>query len=865
MSPLDVASSSEPVRPAARGMFLAPLWLRLAARELRTGLSGFLVFIGCIALGVMVITGVGALSDALREGLSREGRLILGGDVTFVRPHARATEAERAALARLGALSEAATMRSMARRLDGADQALAELKAVDGLYPLAGAVKLDGVATLAEAIAVPMTAVVEPALLERLGLRIGDRLKVGDSEITIRGRLLAEPDGLGDRASFGPRVLVSMETLERTGLIEPGTLIRWRYAVALPDAGQATREALKAAAEAARRDLPESGFTVGNRFDPSPQLTRTLERLRQFLTLIGLTSLIVGGVGVASAVSTFVDKRRKMIATMKSLGAPAALVFRMFLAQILAVAALGIALGLVAGYLVPVAVDATVGNALPIRASVNVTASSILTAVGYGLLVALLFALWPLGKAERVPPSVLFRDEVTGEGGPPRRAILAALASVAVALAGFTVLSTDASQVALGFCVGLSVLLVVLWGVGRLVPMLVRRLPRPHSPEVRLALSSIAAPGGLSSSILLSLGLGLSLLVGVSLVDASLKSELSGRLPERSPSYYVLDIGKTEVAAFERFIADNAPGSVLETAPMLRGRLVSLKGVPVESVKTAPEAQWVLYGDRGLTFSRKVPEGSTVVEGAWWADDYRGEPLVSFEAGLARKLGIGVGDMVTVNVLGRNLSARIANLRELRWESLNLNFVLVFSPNALEAAPYKVLATVTLPQATDTAAEIALARSMGKAFPGTTQVRVKEAIAQFNAILGKILIAVKVAGGVTLVAGALVLAGAIATAQRRRTKEAVILKALGATRGRILLAHLVEYGLLSLIASVFAVLLGTVAASIGVGYVMEIPFVFDPWAVLQAIAVAFTLVAAFGLASTSLVLRTPPVPLLKAE
>ncbi len=864
MSPLDVARGYEPEAARSLAQSRWPLWLTLALRDLRTGLSGFAVFIGCIALGVMVITGVGALSDALRNGLATQGKLILGGDLAFVRPHARATTDERAALGKLGRVSESATLRSMARRLDGSDQTLAELKAVDGLYPLAGAVTLDSSAALASVISQPMAAAVEGPLLDRLSLNVGDTLKVGDSDIVIRARLMFEPDGLGDRASFGPRILVSMATLERTGLIQPGTLIRWRYAVDLPASVPQSRDSLKEIAAQLRADLPGAGFTVADRFEPSPQLTRTLERLRQFLTLIGLTSLIVGGVGVANAVSTFVDKRRKVIATMKSLGAPPHFVFRMFLTQILAVAGIGVAIGLAFGYMVPFVVDAAVGSSLPVRAEFAVTWNSVATAIAYGLLVALLFALWPLGRAERVSPTVLFRDEVSGDRTWPRAPVIAATAAVGVALVAFTILTTDRWDIALGFYGGLSILLLVFWGVGQIVPRFVRLLPRPRSPELAVALSSIAAPGGLSAAILLSLGLGLSLLVAVALTDRSMQEELSGRLPERSPTYYVLDIGKGEAAPLQSFIANRAPGALIETAPMLRGRLVALKGVPAESVKTAPDAQWVLYGDRGLTFSAAIPPGSTVVEGTWWDAVYTGEPLVSFEAGLARKLGLGVGDEVTVNVLGRNLTARIANLREIKWESLNLNFVLVFSPNALEAAPYKLLATVTLPQNASLESETALGRDLGKAFPTTTQVRVKEAIAQFNKILEKVLIAVRVAGGVTLLAGALVLAGALATAQRRRLKEAVILKALGVTNRRIMLAHMCEYAILATVAGVFAIVLGSLAAYIGLR-VMDVPFVFSLTAVAQALGVAVALVALLGLLSTTLVLRTPAVPLLKSE
>jgi putative ABC transport system permease protein len=853
-------ATPDPVAPPSP----LPLWLRLAWRDLRTGLPSFSVFIGCIALGVMVITGVGALSDALRAGLAKQGRSLLGGDLTFARVHARATEAERARLSSIGALSETATLRTMARTPDGSEQALAELKAIDAAYPLVGAVALDGAPDLATAVMGGDTAAVEPLLLERLGLKVGDQLTIGEAKLTVTAKLTSEPDGIGDRSSFGPRVLVSAATLEKTKLIQPGTLVRWRYAVTVPDA-EGSPEALKRAREAFKRDQPESGFTFANRTDPSPQLTRTIERLRQFLTLIGLTSLIVGGVGVANAVSTFIDKRRKVIATMKSLGAPNGLIFRVFLAQILAVTALGILIGLILGYLVPIAAVAAFGAQLPIEPAFSVQPLSVANAVLYGLLVALVFTLWPLGRAERVSPSVLFRDDVSGDATRPAWRIISASVAAGLALVAFTVLSSDAPLVALSFCAAMAVIFAVFAVAGRMVPRLAGRIPRPRVPELALALGGIAAPGGLASSVLLSLGMGLSLLVGVALVDSSLQNELTGRLPEAAPSYFILDVGKSDLAPLSALVEKEAPGSRVDTAPMLRGRLVSLKGVPVERIKTAPEAAWVLTGDRGLSFSAAVPTGSTVVAGDWWPKDYAGEPLVSFEAELAKKLGLSLGDSVTVNVLGRDLTAKISSLREVKWDSLALNFVMVYSPNALQSAPYKLLATIMLPKDTPPAAEVALSKAMGRALPAITPVRVKDAIEQFNVILGKVLTAVRVAGGVTLAAGALVLAGALATAQRRRILDAVILKALGVTRRRILVAHVLEYGLLALVAAVFALGLGSLAAYLVVHYVMSVPFAFSGAAVAQALGVAMALVAAFGGIGTASVLRAPAVPYLKSE
>ncbi len=851
-----------------------PAVLRLALRELRGGLGGFYVFIACVALGVMVITAVGALSDALRSGLERQGREIIGGDVTLARMHARAEPKERAWLAAQGRSSETATVRTMARRLDGEDQSLAEVKAVDAAYPLVGALAFEQPTTVAAAIRSGPGAAVEPILLERLGLKVGDRMTLGKTQVEIRATLTKEPDQLVDRLTYGPRVMVSLDTLEQTGLVQPGTLIRWRYAVDLngsagPDAnsnsGSTNTASLVGFRDKVKADLPEAGFTVTDRRDPSPQVSRTLERLRQFLTLIGLTALLVGGVGVANAVNTFVDKRRKVIATMKSVGAPSGTVFQIFLIQILAVAAIGVVIGLALGYMIPGVLQALYGGALPIRVELEVSGRSLAIAALYGLLVALLFALWPLGRAERVSAAVLFRDEVTSESAWPRPRVILATAMVLLGLVAVAVMTSESQKLALMFCAGLFVVFGVFLALGHAVTWLARRAPRSRIPEIALAVGNIGAPGGLARSVVLSLGAGLSLLVAVALTDASLVKELTSRLPERSPNYFVLDIPKEDYPAIVKTVTAASAAAEVSSAPMLRGRMVRLKGVPVEEIKAPPEAAWVLNGDRGLSYADLVPEGSKVVAGSWWAADYAGEPLVSFEVDLARKLGLAIGDEVTVNVLGRNITARVSNLREVNWESLAINFVMVFSPNTLKAAPHNLLATIMLPKGTSLADEAAVGRQLGKSFPAVTAIRVKDALDAFNAIFVKVMTAVRVAGSVTLIAGALVLAGALVTAQRRRILEAVILKTLGATRRRIVGVHLVEYLSLAAITALFAVILGALAAWATLRFVMDVEFSFSWAAVGLALGLATSLVVLFGGLGTLQVLRARPVPYLRSE
>lgn len=858
----DVAAAQPVVSPSRRQFGRLTSF---AVRELRGGLHGFYVFVACVALGVAVITAVGALTDALRAGFEQQGEILLGGDVTLSRPHRRAEPAERTWMESRGRVSETATLRAMARRTDGSEQVMVELKGVDNAYPLVGGLKLGNGTNVDAALRAGPGVAVDPILLERLGLKIGDRMQLGNATVDIRATVAAEPDKLTDRLTFGPRVFVSLDTLPGTGLASPGSLVRWRYALAL-NAGVNDNGNLVKFRDAAKAQLPDGGFTIADRRDPHPQVTRTLERLRQFLTLIGLTALLVGGVGVANAVATFIDRRRKVIATFKSLGATTTTIFTIHLVQVLLIASIGVAIGLVAGLLLPFAMSFAFADALPIQAEISVQPASLLIAVAYGFLVALLFALWPLGRAELIRPAVLFREEVAPEGRVwPRPRIIMSTVAVAAALLALALATSESKRIALYFCLSVIGTFAVFIGLGIGVTTLARRLPRPRNTELALALGSIGAPGGLTRSVILSLGTGLSLLVAVALANASIVSELSSRLPQNSPDYFILDIPPAELEPLIGLVQRETPAAHINNAPMLRGRLVRLNETPVDQIRAAPEASWVLTGDRGLTFADEVPEGSTITKGSWWPADYAGEPLVSFEAELARGLNLHIGDTVTVNVLGRNLTARIANLREVKWESLAINFVMVFSPNTLRGAPHNLLATISLPANVPLATEAGLAKSIGKAHPSVTTLRVKDAINAFNSVYGRVMTAVRVAGGVTLAAGALVLAGALATAQRRRIQQAVILKALGATRARILRSHLFEYAVLATATATLAIALGSLVAWIAVTQVMDLPFTFSWTAVAHSLGTSLVLVAVLGGIGTSRVLGAPAVPYLRAE
>jgi putative ABC transport system permease protein len=846
--------------PARPGL----LALRLAAREMRGGLKGFGVFLACLAIGVAAIAAVGTTARGLREGLGREGRAILGGDIAVTTVQPALDRDVLAALAALGPTSSVATLRAMARREDGADQTLVELKAVDGAYPLAGSLGLSPALPMGELFRSrdgAIGAAAEQALLSRLNLRVGDRLRLGEATVEIRAVLTEEPDKLAGGIGFGPRLLVGSGGLDATGLVQPGSLVRWRLAALAPSLSE--RE-LRALADALPRRFPDAGLEARTRDNASPQLTRNIERFTQFLTLVGLTALIVGGVGVANAVRGHLDARRATIATLKAVGASGRFVVGVFLIQVVMLAGLGTVLGLALGLALPAAAAALLGDALPIPLALGVYPGELALAAAYGLLVALAFALWPLGRAHDVPVRALYREAATGARGRPRLAYVGAVGVALLGLLGLAVAVAADLRVALIYAAAAGGTFLVLRLVALGVMAAVRRLPRPRATGLRLALANLHRPGALTPTVVLSLGLGLTLLVALALVDANLRSQLTSTIPERAPSFFFLDVPSGELDAFRATIAREAPPARLETVPMLRGRIVELAGRPAEGYPAPPQFAWVLSGDRGITYAATPPENSRLVAGRWWAADHAGPPLVSVEARVAEGLGLRIGDRIAVSVLGRRIEAEIANTRTVEWESLGINFVLVFSPDAFRGAPHTHLATLTWPGGADVATETGLLRAVTEAFPNAAAIRVKEALEAVNDLLGQLGRAVRGAAGLTLVAAVLVLAGALAAGQRGRLADAAILKTLGATRARLVGAFAIEYALLGLVSAVFGVAAGTAAAAVVLTRVMDLPFAFEPAVALGAVLTALAVTVGFGLAGAWRVLRAPAAPLLRS-
>ncbi|WP_017966198.1 ABC transporter permease [Rhizobium leguminosarum] len=836
------------------------LAFRLALRELRGGIRGFYIFLACIALGTGAIAAVNSVSQSITDTIASQGQELLAGDVRFELNNREATPQEIGFLEGLGTLSVSTGLRSMARKPDGSDQALVEVKAVDEAYPLYGKFVAEPdypLAALLSSQSGTYGAVAAPLLLDRLGLAVGDELLLGNVKLSITGTVKTEPDALSEGFGFAPRLLVSRQALQASGLIQTGSLVEHAYKIRLNDKG-----AMSGIQARASEEFPAAGWAIRTSDRAAPSLTENITRFSQFLTLVGLTALIVGGVGVANAVRAFLDSKRTTIATFKCLGAPAQVVVLIYLFQIAIIALGGILIGLVIGALSPIFAAQFLAQFLPVSTAPTLYPGALLLATLFGILTTLAFAILPLGHAREVPATALFREQGFEARRLPSWPYILLAALFMAGLAGLAILTAYDRFIAVVFVGAIVFAFVVLRLVAALIAWLARRSPRVNSPALRLAIGNIHRPGALTPSVVLSLGLGLALLVTLTLIDGNLRRQLTGRMNEGAPNFFFVDIQSAEVDAFRDLVQAQAPQGKLVEVPMLRGRIIAFNGEDVTKMNVPAAGRWVLNGDRGITYAETLPENAALTEGKWWDKDYSGEPLVSFSSEEAHELGLKIGDTVTVNVLGRNITSKIASLRRVEWESLSINFVMVFSPNTFRGAPHAWLATLTDPSSTP-AEDAAILKSVTNTYPTITSVRVKDAIDIVNQLVAQLATAIRAAASVALIASILVLAGALAAGNRARTHDAVVLKTLGATRVMLIRAFSYEYLILGLATAIFALIAGGVAAWFIVARIMRLPSTFLPDVAGLTLVTALILTVGIGLIGTWRILGQKAAPVLR--
>ncbi len=831
---------------------------RIARREMRGGLAGFRVFLTCLALGVAAIAGVGMVRAAIEVGLRDQGAVLLGGDAEMGFTARFADDAERAMMAGMSAqVSEIVDFRSMV--LVGEDRrALTQVKGIDGFYPLTGDVVLDPALPLDQALA-PVDgipgAVMDRVLVDRLGLKTGDLFTLGVQRFRLAAALLREPDGAMGGFALGPRTIVLTSGLARSGLLEAGTQFETAYRLALP--GGVVLSALQSKAEAAFRD---KGMRWSDSRQAAPGAERFVDRIGSFLILVGLSGLAVGGVGVSAAVRAYLESKVATIATLKTLGAAGATIFQVYLLQVAVLSGLGVGLGLLMGAGVPLLAAPWIEASLPFPVAFGLYPLPLLEAAFYGIVTAFVFTLWPLARFAQVRAAALYRGG--GHAGWPGLRHWFALAGLIVALLAGAIVFSGSMMLAISTAGGVLAALVVL----ALAALALRRLARRAAQwgvvrgrtALRLALGAIGGPREEAMSVILSLGLGLSVLATVGQIDSNLRSAISRDLPTRAPSYFFVDIQQDQIDGFLARLKDDPGVSKVESAPMLRGIITLING---QDAGAASGNHWVVQGDRGVTYSDSQPDNAKVVAGQWWPEGYSGPAQVSFAAEEASEMGLQLGDSITVNILGREIEATITSFREVNFSTAGMGFVMSMNANALSGAPHSFISTV---YAAETA-EAPLLRDLAGAYPNITAIRVRDAIDRVTEALTAIATATAWAAGASLLTGFVVLIGAAAAGVRSRMQEAAVLKVLGATRARILLSFALRSALLGTAAGAVAIVAGGLAGWAVMRFVMESDYAFEPVSALVIVVsgVFATLLAGLGFSWQPLSAR--PARVLRAD
>ncbi len=837
------------------------LALIIALRELRRGGQGIGVFIACLFLGVFAISGVGSFSAAVHAGLRTDSRALLGGDIEITLAHRTLDEPPQDWLSSYGPVSRVVNMRAMPHHLSSGKRMLAEIKAVDGQYPLYGHLRLSADTHPSGALAVAPDgrygALADAELLRRFGAGIGDVLDLGAIQVRITAILEVEPDRNVSLFTLAPRLMIRMEAIEASGLLQPGSLATYAFRLRLPEGQDA------ATTKSAINDAhPAAGWRIRTWQEAEPRISAFLDRMTLNLTLTGLCALLAGGVGIGAAVRGYLQSRITHIATLKSMGAAASLVFNAYLLQLLMIGTIAILAALVGGASIPYVINALAGESLPLPVQVGWYAAPLGAAAWYGLLITLLFTMIPLSTACRVSPVTLFRGyrEPWSSMRRSRGATVTILLLTAI-LAGTAVITSPDRRLALWFSAGAAICFAIFRTAAWLVVNAARFIPRPPVAALRMALASITRRDGPAAGIVFSLGLGMTALVIVTQVQSNLNRMVTETIPQDAPSCFVMGIPDHQTAPFDRLLGTMPAVKRVVRQPALRGRITAIKGVPADQAGMDPSVRWAVRGDRFISHAVTPPHGTVITDGQWWPPDDDGRPMVSLTQDVATGFGVGPGDELTVNILGREITAVIANLRQVEWSSLQLNFAVILNSAALAGAPQTHLATLH----TDSEGEDAVFDAITGAFPDVILIGTRAVLANVTITLQRIGRAFSAMAAIVLLTGFLVLAGAISADQQRRLHDAVIFKVCGATRHDLTIALGTEFALLGLVAALISVPVGSGAARAVVTGLMTMDYQGEITVVLATLVPGLLLIVLTGLAGTWHLLGRKPAAWLRCE
>ena len=840
--------------------------LYMAARELRASWRRLVVFFICIAVGVGAIVAIRSVIQSVRYTFAGEARALITADaiINSTRPIGDTLAATiDGRLKAAGAESiRAVELATMARASDkpGGRARMVELRAVENGFPYYGAMTLANDLPYQHGLLRGFGALVRPELLAQLSVGVGDAITIGSQRFTIRGVIQNEPGRRLGAFSIGPRVFVDLEDLQKTGLLGFGSRAMTQRLLRVPE------PALDPLIAQLRRDFANDFVRVRSYKNTEDDLGENFARAEDYLSLVGLVIVILGGIGVSSVTRVFVQQKMKSIAVLKCVGARSTQLLAVYVAQVAMLGLAGSLLGVGLAQLAMNAIPSVLAGTTPgVDITYALTAPAVAQGLGIGLLVSLLFSLVPLLEVRHVKPSLLLRDEARSRK-PDLTQVLVTLFVVA-GLVGLTVWQAGSIRVGLIVAAGFAGTALLLHIAGSLLIRAVVPLARSKSFALRHAVLHLSRPGSQMRIVLLAVGLGSFFIIGVRSLQQNLIAEFRVNMTPDSPDMFLLDIQSDQAdgvrSVFSKYQPSGSPPPRL--VPVLRARVVGVEGreLQLENFEDV-RGRGSLAREYTVTYRPALEPNEKIVAGALWDGATPDAGEVSIEQGLSERFRIGVGDTMRFDVLGRTFPAKVTSIRFVDWaDSRAGGFMFVFRPGLLDKAPHGLVGFLRGPAQDEARAR--LQTELVAVAPNVSVIDGREILNQIKSVVDNVTLAVSVVGSLVLVSGLLILIGAVAMTKFRRVYEAAIFKTLGATRQLIATVLFLEYGLLGLLAGAIGAG-GAIALTWGISrYALEIPF--HPLLGLSAVGIVTTalLVAVIGVVSSWEVLQHKPLATLRAE
>ncbi|MHB8481672.1 MAG: ABC transporter permease [Nitrospiria bacterium] len=832
--------------------------LKMVKQEISTSWRHFVFFLFCVILGVGSIVGVGSISDQIESSVFKEAKGLLGGDIQIELNHPLSPEGlnlvkelEAQGIKNLSVQE----MIAMASNPLNSTTQLVELKAVGEGYPFYGTLILDP--PVASGL-FPQShlAWVEEPLLIRLEIRVGDEIKLGEIRLRVAGVIKKEPDRMTGAFSLGPRVMISEGSLKASGLIQPGSRVRYGYLLQVPPDRSIPQTVLKL-----KNALSDEKATIESYTDAQPRLRRFLNNLTVYLGFIGLISLFIGGVGVGNSIHAYLKEKMNTMGILKCLGTPSQTLFYIYFLQTLVMGILGSLVGAGAGLFLHAVFQEMLKSILPQTLSYFFPYLAILKGMLVGLLVVLLFSLVPLFKIKNLRPNMVLRRDIPGalpgKIGSGHRWVIGA---VLFSLLMFIYWQAGSLRVGATFT-GVFLVSVIFLKLAAGVSLKWIKNLNPRSFAIRYGMANLNRPGQFVQPVIFSIGLGLTVICAIFIIGTGLAQQVSDNIPINAPTFFFIDIQKSQKEAFEALLIRKYRQMGLrdtyEMVPIVRSRLQAVGDIRVKDLKN--REAWYFQREYVLTSQKDPPAENKIVKGSWWPAGESGYHQISIEEDVAKHLGAGIGTTLTFDIQGIPVKGTITSIRSVNWENLRTNFFVIFSPGAFQDIPMSYIATAQSRPDLD----LEFQREVVALFPNVTAVNIRHVLDTLKEIMQKILLAVEFMGGFTVIAGLIVLAGSVAATRYFRLKEAVILKMLGAVRTKIARIFISEYALLGTIAGLVGGVMGSLLAWIFLKFIMEIEWKFPLFGVVTLFLLTVVLAVLISFSMIYRIIGNKPLAVLR--